>query len=360
MTKTTLSELTTTGVGGLATRMVTAATDDELITAVREAVDAGEPWCILAGGSNSIFSDEGYDGTVILVRTTGIERQPATVENAETLVRVAAGENWDDFVEFTVEQSLSGVEALSGIPGSVGASPIQNIGAYGQDVSGSIRSVEFYDADAGQIVELTNAELELGYRSSALKTGYRNGVYRVARPGVVLSVTFSLRRAGGGLSEPIAYAQLAEKLGVQVGERAGLAAVREAVLELRESKGMVYSTTDLDSHSTGSFFMNPIVSAAFAKNLPDDASQWPAGELNQIELVKLSAAWLIEHAGIRKGFALPGSRAAISSKHSLAITNRGGATSEDVAQLARFVLQRVQSEAGVNLLPEPVLYGIEL
>ena len=360
MTKTTLSELTTTGVGGLATRMVTAATDDELITAVREAVDAGEPWCILAGGSNSIFSDEGYDGTVILVRTTGIERQPATVENAETLVRVAAGENWDDFVEFTVEQSLSGVEALSGIPGSVGASPIQNIGAYGQDVSGSIRSVEFYDADAGQIVELTNAELELGYRSSALKTGYRNGVYRVARPGVVLSVTFSLRRAGDGLSEPIAYAQLAEKLGVQVGERAGLAAVREAVLELRESKGMVYSTTDLDSHSTGSFFMNPIVSAAFAKNLPDDASQWPAGELNQIELVKLSAAWLIEHAGIRKGFALPGSRAAISSKHSLAITNRGGATSEDVAQLARFVLQRVQSEAGVNLLPEPVLYGIEL
>lgn len=360
MTKTTLSELTTTGVGGLATRMVTAATDDELITAVREAVDAGEPWCILAGGSNSIFSDEGYDGTVILVRTTGIERQPATVENAETLVRVAAGENWDDFVEFTVEQSLSGVEALSGIPGSVGASPIQNIGAYGQDVSGSIRSVEFYDADAGQIVELTNAELELGYRSSALKTGYRNGVYRVARPGVVLSVTFSLRRAGDGLSEPIAYAQLAEKLGVQVGERAGLVAVREAVLELRESKGMVYSTTDLDSHSTGSFFMNPIVSAAFAKNLPDDASQWPAGELNQIELVKLSAAWLIEHAGIKKGFALPGSRAAISSKHSLAITNRGGATSEEVAQLARFVLQRVQSEAGVNLLPEPVLYGIEL
>ena len=360
MTKTPLSELTTTGVGGLATRMVTAATDDELITAVREAVDAGEPWCILAGGSNSIFSDEGYDGTVILVRTTGIERQPATVENAETLVRVAAGENWDDFVEFTVEQSLSGVEALSGIPGSVGASPIQNIGAYGQDVSGSIRSVEFYDADAGQIVELTNAELELGYRSSALKTGYRNGVYRVARPGVVLSVTFSLRRAGDGLSEPIAYAQLAEKLGVQVGERAGLVAVREAVLELRESKGMVYSTTDLDSHSTGSFFMNPIVSAAFAKTLPDDASPWPAGELNQIELVKLSAAWLIEHAGIKKGFALPGSRAAISSKHSLAITNRGGATSEDVAQLARFVLQRVQSEAGVNLLPEPVLYGIEL
>lgn len=360
MNPTPLSELTTTGVGGVATHLVTAATNDELVTAVREAVDAGEPWCILAGGSNSIFSDEGFDGTVILVRTTGIERQPASAESAETLVRVAAGENWDDFVVFTVEQGLAGVEALSGIPGSVGASPIQNIGAYGQDVSGSIRSVEFYDADAGQIVQLTNTELELGYRSSALKTGYRNGIYRVARPGAVLSVTFALNSNADGLSEPVAYGQLADKLGVQVGERAGLAAVREAVLELRASKGMVYSSTDLDSHSTGSFFMNPVVSATFAKSLPDDAPQWPAGELNQIELVKLSAAWLIEHAGIKKGFSLPGSRAAISSKHSLAITNRGGASSEDVAQLARFVLQRVQSEAGVNLLPEPVLYGIEL
>lgn len=357
-----LRDLTTMRVGGQPDRMIVANSRDELIKAATEAWDAELPWCVLAGGSNSIFSDEGYPGIVILVRSEGIElvdrEVVASVTDASTdvddervLLRVQAGHNWDALVDFTIEQGWSGIEALSGIPGLVGAAPIQNIGAYGQEVSSSLRSVEFYDFDRREILELSVHELQLGYRSSIFKRGRR---------GVVLSVMFSLAADGSGLSQPLTSTQLANALGVELGTRVALADVREQVRALRALKGMIVSEDDPDTHGVGSFFVNPIVSERFAAEVSDEAPSWPAGEHEGVALVKLSAAWLIEYAGVAKGFRLPGSSAGISTKHALAITNRGGASAAQVGELARFVVQRVQQDTGVLLQPEPNLYGIEL
>lgn len=343
--ETPLSELTTMGVGGQAQHLVVATTSADIVTAVRLAERANEPWCLLAGGSNSVFADAGFTGTVIVVRTSGIE------ELASGRLRVQAGHGWSDLVTETVARGLAGIEALAGIPGSVGAAPIQNIGAYGQELSDVLESVEFFDVELDEVVELSAIDLELGYRTSSLKRGRR---------GAVLSVTVKLGAPSDASSTEIRYAQLANALGVDVGARADLQLVHDTVLALRSKKGMVYRADDLDSHGSGSFFTNPIVTHRFAESLPEDAPRWPAGEVDGQPLVKLSAAWLIEYAGVRKGFSLPGSHAAISTKHSLAVTNRGGATAEQIAELARFVLQRVQSDTGVNLQPEPVLYGIEL
>lgn len=372
-----LAPLTTMRVGGPAARLLEPETEQELLDAAREVWDTGLDWFVLGGGSNVVVGDDGFDGTVIRVATTGIA--PVMSKVGSVRLRVQAGHSWDDLVRHTVEQGLAGMEALSGIPGSVGASPIQNIGAYGQEVESSIVSLDFLDAATGAVRRMQREELELSYRSSVFKRGLE---------GVVLSVTFEVADAGDGLSGPVQYAQLASALGVQVGDRAPLSEVRAAVLALRASKGMVLDASDPDSVSAGSFFTNPIVTERFARTLPGDAPRWqvepeepavvvPLGELvDGMEIpsvddrsaapppaeyhVKLSAAWLIEHSGIRRGFSLPGSRAAVSSKHTLALVNRGGASGDEIGQLARYVQGRVLAEFGVLLQPEPLFVGHSL
>jgi UDP-N-acetylmuramate dehydrogenase len=287
-------------------------------------------------------------------------------------LRVQAGHDWDQLVAACVDRGWSGIEALSGIPGLVGAAPVQNIGAYGQELASVLHSIEFLDLGRGEIRHIPAEELGFGYRDSALKQGLE---------GVVLSVDLLLREEQ---TVPVEYAQLARAIGVAEGDRVPLRVLRDAVLRVRASKGMVIDPNDYDSWSAGSFFTNPIVSDAFARSLPTAAPRFPVGirevapavtTLEEIASgqplrvpstaaadtrVKLSAAWLIEKSGVSRGFHLPGSGAAISSKHTLAITNRGTATAADVAELARFVIQRVQHEFGLILAPEPNLYGLEL
>jgi len=372
-----LAELTTIRVGGVPERLVVADDRAALVDAVLEARDAAEDWLLLGGGSNTVASDDGFDGTVIHIRSRGIERLDAP--EGRIRLRVEAGEPWDDVVAFTVRHGWSGVEALSGIPGSTGAAPVQNIGAYGQELESALLGIEFLDDVTGEVSYLTRSELGLGYRTSVLKRDRR---------GVVLSVDLELTDStvpgdvGAPLSSPIGYAQLADALGVRLGSRVPVAELRRAVLALRSSKGMVLDPADPDSVSSGSFFTNPIVSESFARSLPANAPRWPQDPLEADTVLtippgggdpvdvpslaggeytmKLSAAWLIEHAGIGRGFALPGSGAAISSKHTLAIVNRGNATATDVAQLAAFIQSRVQAEFGVLLQPEPVLVGLTL
>ncbi|WP_423918805.1 UDP-N-acetylmuramate dehydrogenase [Frigoribacterium sp. 2-23] len=363
---TSFAELTTLRVGGEPARLVEAATTDELLAAAREAMAGDEPWFVLGGGSNTLAGDEPFEGTVIRVATRGVERLPDD-EQGRVRLRVAAGEPWDDLVAHTVAQGWSGLEALSGIPGSTGASPIQNIGAYGQEVASTLVAVDFLDDETGDFVRIPAANLELGYRTSVFKKGRR---------GVVTAVEFALTDAGG-TSDQVAYPQLAGALGVQVGDRVSVADVRASVLRLRASKGMVLDPDDQDSVSAGSFFTNPIVSRATAAELPSEAPRWPIEPEPEDRVVplgeepappppprtgdvKLSAAWLIEHAGVGRGFRLPGSGAAISSKHTLALTNRGTATATDVAELARYVQSTVAARFGVVLHPEPVLLGLEL
>jgi UDP-N-acetylmuramate dehydrogenase len=359
---TDLSALTTMRVGGPPRRLIEAADAGQLVSAALETWATDEPWLVLGGGSNIVVSNDGFDGTVIRVLTRGIERDGAEL-------RVQAGESWDDLVAYTVAEGLAGLEALSGIPGSCGAAPIQNIGAYGQELSQSLVSIEFLDFLAGEVVRLSAADLGLGYRTSALKQG---------RQGVVLAIT--LRLTESELSSPIAYPQLASALGVPLGAQRPTMNVREAVLALRASKGMLLSDADPDSVSAGSFFTNPIVSARFAAGLPSDAPRWPMAPQKAPTVVpledftgvvppaardadvrvKLSAAWLIERSGIRTGFSLPGSKAGISSKHTLALVNSGGASGEEIAELARYVQARVANQFGVILQPEPVLVGLNL
>ncbi|WP_420366882.1 UDP-N-acetylmuramate dehydrogenase [Curtobacterium sp. L3-7] len=332
------AELTTLRVGGPAGRLLVAETTDELVAHTRDAW-ADEEWLVVGGGSNLLVADAGFDGTVVLVRTRGVEHEPTADGVA---VRVAAGEPWDAFVASTVDNGWTGLEALSGIPGTVGASPVQNIGAYGVELSDVLTRVEFLDAATGERAWVPAAELALGYRTSTLKHGRR---------GVVLTVEFALGTdTEGGV--PVRYAQLAESLGVALGDRVDPAVVRSTVLGLRAAKGMVLDAEDPDTRSAGSFFTNPIVSAGFAESLPADAPRWPAGDD-----VKLSAAWLIEHSGVHRGYALAGSHAAISSKHTLALTNRGDATAAQVAELARYVQLTVLNRFGVSLVPEPVVVG---
>ncbi|ROQ07025.1 MULTISPECIES: UDP-N-acetylmuramate dehydrogenase [unclassified Curtobacterium] len=333
-----LADLTTLGVGGAAARLLTATTTDELVAHTQTAWDDHE-WLVLGGGSNVLVADSGFDGTVVLVRTSGVD---ADTDADGVTVRVAAGEPWDAFVATTVANGWTGLEALSGIPGTIGAAPVQNIGAYGVELSDVLTRVEFLDAATGERTWVPAAELALGYRTSTLKHGRR---------GVVLTVEFRLGTAGEH-GVPVRYAQLAGSLGVDLGAFVEPTTVRDEVLRLRASKGMVLDADDRDTWSAGSFFTNPIVSAAFAETLPADAPRWPAGDD-----VKLSAAWLIEHAGVHRGYAVPGSRAAISSKHTLALTNRGGATAAQVAELARYVQVTVLNRFGVSLVPEPVVVG---
>jgi UDP-N-acetylmuramate dehydrogenase len=345
-----LSELTTLRVGGPARRLITAASVEEVVEVVGGADAVGEPLLIIAGGSNLLIGDQGFDGTVLQLALEGI----AIGETGDGFrVVAAAGEAWDGIVARCVGEGLAGVECLSGIPGSTGATPIQNVGAYGQDVSETIASVSAYDRHAGTVVELEPRQCGFGYRSSAFKGADRY---------VVLGVSFVLERSP--LARPIRYAELARTLAVEPGARPPLAAAREAVLELRRGKGMVIDPDDPDSVSAGSFFLNPILSREAFASLERRATE-RLGEGTRVPVwpdtngsVKTSAAWLIERAGFHRGYG--SGRAGISSKHTLAIVNRGGASSAELVALAREMRDGVRAAFGVSLHPEPTLVGVEL
>ncbi|WP_282703369.1 UDP-N-acetylmuramate dehydrogenase [Streptomyces sp. CC219B] len=343
-----LAPLTTFRLGGPATRLVTATTDAEVIAAVREADAAGTPLLLIGGGSNLVIGDKGFAGTALVVATKGFEL-------VGTRLELAAGEVWTDAVARTVEAGLAGIECLAGIPGSAGATPIQNVGAYGQEVSSTITEVIAYDRHSGQTVTLTNDECAFTYRHSRFK----------AHPEryVVLRVRFELEDADG-LSGPVKYAETARALGVEPGDRVPLAAARETVLKLRAGKGMVLDPEDHDTWSAGSFFTNPILTepqfAAFRARVRErlgdgvEPPAYPAGEGH----TKTSAAWLIDKAGFTKGYGTGPAR--ISTKHTLALTNRGGATTEDLLALAREVVAAVHDAFGITLVNEPVTVGVSL
>ncbi|WP_312180089.1 UDP-N-acetylmuramate dehydrogenase [Arthrobacter sp.] len=357
MTSMQLASLTTSRVGGPARRYLNAETPDELISMVRAADEASEPLLIIGGGSNLLISDAGFDGAVVHVGNRGIDIRNG--KGGTAIIEAQAGHPWDELVAFTVAEGYSGLEALSGIPGLAGATPVQNVGAYGSDVSHSIVSVQTWDREARQQRRFGAAELEFGYRDSLLKRTTVNGSPRH----VVLSVEFTLTQ--GSTSAPIRYAELARALGVEVGDTANAADVRREVLRLRAGKGMVVDAADPDTYSTGSFFTNPILPAPAADSLPDEAPRYPVADPG---MVKLSAAWLIEHAGFGKGFGLPGrpgseiagGRASLSAKHTLAVTNRGDASAEDLLAIARAVADGVEQAFGIRLQPEPLLIGCAL
>ena len=337
-----LADLTTLRLGGPARALVEATTTDELVAAVRTADEAGEPVLLVAGGSNLVVADEGFAGTVVRIATRGVRVQEDTCGGA--MVTVAAGEVWDDLVARAVRNGWMGVEALSGIPGSVGATPVQNVGAYGQEVAQTIASVRCWDRRDSAVRTFFVADCGFGYRTSRFKRD--PGRY------LVLEVTFQLRL--GDLGAPVRYTELARALGVEPGERTPAARVREAVLGLRRSKGMVLDEHDHDTWSAGSFFTNPVLPAGQAEGLPEGAPRWeqPDGS------VKTSAAWLIEHAGYRKGHG--DGPVGLSTKHTLALTNRGGATTKELLALASEIRAGVLAAFGVRLENEPVLVGCSL
>lgn len=366
-----LSDLTTTAVGGPAAQLVEAGTEEELLAAVAAADDAAQRVLLVGGGSNILASEQRFEGTVVHVASRGV----VVTEDAdgEVLVEVAAGHPWDDVVRETVALGLAGLETLAGIPGTAGATPVQNVGAYGAEVSQTIESVRTWDREERRERTFGFEELEFSYRDSALKRSMNAGSPRY----VVLSVTFRLRRQDESM--PVRYAQLATALGVEAGERAPLELVRETVLRLRASKGMVLDPEDRDTFSTGSFFTNPVVAHdELSDRIPADAPRYPVLDARGHEVpgaVKFSAAWLIDHAGFGKGFGLPGTRnelldldgaavaggrASLSTKHTLAMTNRGSATGEDVAAVARTAQRGVAEIFGITLVPEPVLLGLSL
>jgi UDP-N-acetylmuramate dehydrogenase len=369
-----LADYTTLGLGGPAARFIEAGGDDQVVAAVRAADLSGEPVLVLGGGSNLVVADEGFPGTVVHVATRGVD---VTDGPDGALVAVAAGEDWDSLVEFCVAEGLSGIECLSGIPGLAGATPIQNVGAYGQEVAETIVTVRAYDRLLDTTVEIANADCGFGYRTSAFKRGPGKGVRatppRAARSPaaatgrfVVLGVTFRLARER--LSTPIAYAELARVLGVRDGARVPLGEVRPAVLTLRRRKGMVLDPGDPDTRSAGSFFTNPVLDPRQLAEVERRAAAMPGSEGERASIpryaaedgqVKVSAAWLIEHAGFVKGY--PGDGGArISSKHTLALTNPGAATSAGLVALAREIRNSVREAFGVELINEPVLVGTEL
>ncbi|GAA4561416.1 UDP-N-acetylmuramate dehydrogenase [Planotetraspora kaengkrachanensis] len=345
LTEVRLGPYTTLRVGGPARAFIEARTQDELVAVVSEADREGEPVLILGGGSNLVVSDEGFDGLVVHVSSRGVD---VADHGGRVVITVQAGEDWDDLVARCVAEGWSGLECLSGVPGLVGSTPIQNVGAYGQDVSQTITGVRVYDRMTGEINDLTAAECGFAYRNSAFKDD----------PGrhVVLAVTYALERSD--LSGPVAYKELADRLGVEAGARMPLADVREAVLGLRRGKGMVLDPADPDTRSAGSFFTNPVLSAAQAAELELRAPGHPRWDMPDGS-VKVPAAWLIEHAGFPKGYERGAVR--ISTKHTLALTNPSGqASAQDLLALAREVREGVVEKFGVTLVNEPVLVGIAI
>jgi len=344
---TSLADYTTLGLGGPAGNFVAAPTEAALIDAVTAADAAGAPVLILGGGSNLVIADDGFPGTVIHVNTRGVGYAEAADGRVD--VTVASGEDWDDVVAAAVAEGLAGLECLSGIPGRAGATPIQNVGAYGHEVAEVITSVRVFDRQARQVQLIPNGSCRFAYRTSYFKQDPARYV--------VLGVTYRLAR--GSLSMPVKYAELAAELGAEMGERAGVGEVRSAVLKIRARKGMVLNPGDPDTKSAGSFFTNPVLDAGqFARLAAAAAGPVPrfdAGDGN----VKVPAAWLIEHAGFGKGYGAPG-RARVSTKHTLALVNAGGATTADLLTLARAIRDGVHTTFGITLTPEPILIGATL
>jgi len=337
---TELSQYTSLRVGGPATKIVQVSTEAQIIAAIEEAGET--PILIMGGGTNVLIADKGFEGTVIRISNNSVQAEVDACSGAT--LTIGAGEDWDVFVQTTITSGFAGLETLSGIPGTVGASPIQNIGAYGHEVSEFITRVRTYDRVLKEIYTFTNSQCEFTYRNSYFK----------AHPGryVVLDVQFQLRI--GEFSAPITYLELSKKLGIEPGDKAPVVATRAAVLELRASKGMLLSPDDHDSWSAGSFFTNPIISQQAADGLPDAAPKWPLNDGR----VKISAAWLIENAGMHKGDEVGGAR--ISTKHVLALTNSGDATAADIAELAKRARDHVKEIFGITLEAEVNLIGIEI
>jgi UDP-N-acetylmuramate dehydrogenase len=381
-----LSGYTTLGLGGPTGRFAEPGTDAELIDGVRSADQRGDPLLVLGGGSNLVISDDGFAGTVLHVATRGVA---LAGRGDQVTVTAAAGENWDSLTAMCAAEGLAGLECLAGIPGLVGATPIQNVGAYGQEVAETVTQVRCYDRASGEVVALTAAQCGFGYRTSMFKqgAGWPSGVSpagkmpsgvsparemppagapRAAGPTgryLVLSVAFTLAR--NPLSGPVSYAELARTLGVATGDRVPLADARAAVLGLRRGKGMVLDAADPDTRSAGSFFTNPVLSpaqfgaverVALARFGPGTVvPRFPAAG----DALKVPAAWLIEHSGFTKGY--PGSGSVqISSKHTLALVNRGDGSTKDLLALATEIRDGVRAVFGVELVPEPVLVGASL
>jgi UDP-N-acetylmuramate dehydrogenase len=336
-----LAPLTTLQLGGPARRLVEVGTADELVQAVRDVDRAGDSLLLLGGGSNLVLPDAGWPGTVVLIRNRGVER----IGDA---LLVAAGEPWDELVARSVSEQLAGMECLSGIPGLTGATPVQNVGAYGQEVAQTVTAVRAFDRRADEVLELTGTDCGFSYRSSRFKAELDRYV--------LLEVRFQLR--SGTDSEPIRYGELARALGVSAGDRAPLTEVRSEVLRLRRSKGMVVDPTDQDSASAGSFFTNPILSPAEFEELQRRTGAHVPSYPEPDGRVKVAAAWLIGQAGFDKGYGDGPAR--ISTKHTLALTNRGGATTADLLRLAREVRDGVREKTGIELVNEPVLVGDRL
>ncbi|NOL42417.1 UDP-N-acetylmuramate dehydrogenase [Kribbella sandramycini] len=335
-----LADFTTLRIGGPADNFVEVTTEDELITAVRDADAAGEPVLLLSGGSNVVIGDDGFRGTAIRIRTQGIRVDADACSGA--MIHVQAGEDWDAVVQRAIAEEWSGLESMSGIPGLTGSTPVQNVGAYGHEVAETIASVRVWDRAESRIRTLFAADCGFAYRTSRFKTAPERFV--------VLEVAFQLKL--GNLSAPIGYAELARTLDVEPDSRAPMQDVREAVLALRRSKGMVLDPADHDTWSAGSFFTNPILDTP--AEVPAGAPQWPQPDGR----VKTSAAWLIEHSGIPKGFTL--GPAAVSTKHTLALTNRGAATAKDLLSLATHVRSQVHQAFAITLTNEPVLVNCTL
>ena len=335
-----LRDYTSLRVGGPAKSFVEVRTEAQIIEAIEAAGDT--PVLIIGGGTNILVSDSGFEGTVIRISNNSLEAEVDACSGA-TLV-IGAGENWEKFVETTINRGFAGLETLSGIPGTVGAAPIQNIGAYGHEVSEFITRVRTYDRKEKALKTFTNSECQFGYRNSIFKS--------VPGRYVVLDVGFQLRV--GEETTPILYGELAKKLGLEVGDKSTVIATRKAVLELRQAKGMLLVPQDRDSWSAGSFFTNPIITAELAAKLPEGAPKW----LLDDGRVKTSAAWLIENSGIHKGDAHGGAK--VSSKHVLSLTNAGNATAQDIAELANIARKSVKEKFGITLEAEVNLVGLSL
>lgn len=346
-----LAPLTTLGVGGLARFFTTIQLEAELPVALAFAAQHELPVFVLGGGSNLVIADAGFPGLVLQIALHGIE---ARVENTGVHLTAAAGEVWDDLVAYCVAQDWAGIECLSGIPGSVGGTPVQNVGAYGQEVSETIACVRAFDRQTAQIVEMNKAACRFGYRQSLFNTHERDRF-------IVLSVTYALLAHG---APALRYADL-KQFFAAVTVSPTLAEVRAAVLTIRRQKAMVLDPTDPDSRSAGSFFKNPLISTAEFNALEAKARladvvkaeepipHYPVTDTQ----IKVPAAWLIERAGFAKGYVR--GNVGLSSKHSLAIINRGGARASEVIGLMREIQNRVQDRFGLLLLPEPIFLGFE-
>jgi len=327
-----LADLTTLRLGGPAARVVVATSAEELVDAVRSADASGEAMLLVGGGSNLVVADDGWPGVVVVVRSAG----------EHVTVRVQAGEEWDSVVAASVDAGWSGLASMSGIPGRAGATPIQNVGAYGSEVADAISSLTVYDRIAGAVESWSPRRCGFGFRTSAFKYTDRY---------VVLDVTFTLTASTD--APPVRYLELARRLGVEPGEQAPSLEVRDVVLDLRRSKGMLLDAADHDTWSVGSFFINPFVEPG---EVPDGCPNWRVDER-----VKLSAAWLIENAGFGKGYGLDRGRGtvAVSTKHTLALTHRGGGTTAELLALAAEIRAGVQRRFGVRLRPEARLAGVD-